>query len=115
MSAEILRRAAALMRERAGAATWTLMPWGVDEVGAVWAQEADGQPVPISSRSTDNDAEHIASWHPVVALAVADWLEQTAGDWQLIEDGLLWSSAIAWDATKVRALAVARAYLGDER
>ena len=78
MNAEILRRAAALMRSRAEAATWTSSPWGVDEIGAVWAQEADGQPVPVASRATDQDAEHIASWHPTVALAVADWLDTAA-------------------------------------
>jgi hypothetical protein len=28
----------------------------------------------------DGDAEHIASWHPAVALTVADWLDRTADD-----------------------------------
>ena len=118
MSSELLREAAALMRERAEAATWTDAPWGVDEIGAVWAQEADGQSVPISSRSTDENAEHIASWHPAVALAVADWLTVTA--WW-IEDELHddpaapmdWTSSTGATAERVKAaLKVARTYLG---
>lgn len=74
MSADILRQAAGLMRERAAAATHG--PWGRDEIGDVWMEEADGQPVLVSRRSTDDDAAHIASWHPTVALAVADWLDR---------------------------------------
>lgn len=117
MSAETLRRAAALMRERAEAATQTAAPWGVDEIGGIWGQEADGQPIPIANNATDADAEHIASWHPAVALAVADWLEAkaeqddkgpcdgagTVGVCNLCEH----------DYGHVAALAVARAYLGE--
>ena len=48
----------------------------------------------------DDDAEHIASWHPAVALAVADWLETTARD--------VGTSSLAFHA----AADAARAYLG---
>jgi len=111
VSAALLREAAAKMRERAEAATYTAMPWGVDEIGAVWAQEADGRPVPISSRSTDQNAEHIASWHPAVALAVADWLDDTATANERV--GVMFASVLnGRNALNQKALAVARAYLG---
>lgn len=102
MSAEILRRAAALMRERADWATpgpwhakitddrqWCLVTNGDPEVG-VAAQCAD-----------DDDADHLASWHPDVALAVADWLD---------DEGIHFD---ADDTTHARAIAVARTYLGE--
>lgn len=116
MSADLLRRAATLMRERAEAATFTRSPWGVDEVGAVWAQEADGQHVPISRQSTDRDAEHIASWHPAVALAVAKAMDDVAQAWE-ISDG--WARDLDDDPIRFEDtvdggwLKVARAYLGE--
>ena len=48
------------------------------------------------------NAEHIASWHPAVALAVADWLDADAG---VMERHDL-------DVAISKAYAVARAYLG---
>ncbi|MGZ4518917.1 MAG: hypothetical protein ACXVXP_00295 [Mycobacteriaceae bacterium] len=103
MSAATLRRAAALMRRRANTATLTAAPWAVDEIGAVWALKADGQPLLISSRSTDQDAEHIASWHPAVALAVADLLDLAA------------THQVAFTpVVRPRLLTIARAYLGEE-
>jgi hypothetical protein len=49
------------------------------------------------------DSEHIASWHPAVALAVADWLDYVAD---------------AHDETACPAMSaaeqVARAYLGEQ-
>lgn len=87
MSAEILRKAASLMRERAEAATPG--PW-----------------IPF-----DADADHIASWHPAVALAVADWLDATADDWDR-STAPIPVSDIRLDARA--ALAVARAYLGSD-
>ena len=105
MSAETLRRAASLMRERAEAASPP--PW----VGTVWPKEIPGvysQAIedargldPEIARTLDKpDAEHIASWHPAVTLAVADWLDVTARD--------VGTSTLAFHA----AIAVARAYLG---
>lgn len=89
MSSEVLRQAARLMRERAAEASygdgawcsaylassirnmqrncaWDCpehAPWG----GPDRTEECD-QP-------TRYAGEHIASWHPAVALAVADWLD----------------------------------------
>ena len=58
-----------------------------------------------------NAGTHIASWHPVVALAVADWLEKTADhmDPELALDGG------CPDCEQDGALAVADAYLGSEQ
>lgn len=102
MSADLLRRAAALMRERAEAAT--AGPW----VAAGNVVEGVGT-VTFDKHMLSNDAEHIASWHPAVALAVADWLGRTAD----IEDDN--HDALGWSPLDISAeLAVARAYLGDE-
>lgn len=67
MSAEILRRAAALMRERAEATVSVFSATG-EEVP--WHSEAS-----LEDSWDEEDAAHIASMSPVVALAVADWLD----------------------------------------
>ena len=111
MSAELLREAAALMRQRAEAATEG--PWSLTYISeaAVPSQHAvdrhyvmgcfDGNPKnptgPAAMCEFPADADYIASWHPAVALAVADWLDNAARIWPF--DG-------------PPALAVARAYLG---
>lgn len=116
MSAEVLRRAADLMRERAGRSIPS--PWHVDrrEDGRAWL--CDRRERTISMHGYPSTAEHIASWHPAVALAVADWLDGVAlhlearADEQWIDlDGDL----IAPEDTHAigSALAVARAYLGE--
>ena len=102
----VLRRAAALMRERAEAATPG--PWGADD-GYVHGQ---GLLVAEARGSIANgEAQHIASWHPAVALAVAEWLDATADN----------AGAIGYDgpgqagSPHAAALAVARAYVSGER
>ena len=50
------------------------------------------------------DAEHVASWHPLVALAVADWLDTEA---EIAGRGLPDESGSVYPA-----LRVARIYLG---
>lgn len=69
---ETLRRAAALMRERAEAAS---LPPGI-KGGA---------------------ARHVASWSPAVALAVADWLDNVArhADYFHQPNDRGWSDAVA--------------------
>lgn len=80
MSAEVLRRAAALMRERAEAATPG--PWTCFGDHLVWPSEkgpAANDPIlAMVGPDHDDSSEHIASWHPAVALAVADWLTYVA-------------------------------------
>ena len=107
VSADILRRAAALMRERAEAAT--LGPWaevadgeliGCLAVVAGGADEFNVAPAVIPA-----NADHIASWHPAVALAVADWLTEHAADHEGTFAACPWSDCAA--------LAVARAFLGE--
>lgn len=119
MSAETLRRAAALMRERAEAATPG--PWRVGSEGSEgsrvnprtgdkredsrWIASVNGRVQPEDGRN----AEHIASWHPVVALAVADWLDAVAA---IIEEhGGFFDIEGMGDAS---TLAVARTYLGEQ-
>lgn len=119
MSAEVLRQAAALMRERAEAATTG--PWRVGAEGSEgsrvnprtgdkredsrWIASVNGRVQPEDGRN----AQHIASWHPVVALAVADWLEQQAERHDaLIADG---GRGLRPDG---QAFVVARAYLGSD-
>ena len=112
VSAEVLREASALMRTRAeGASAGPWKRFGMAGVaGADWEivderrVECDGcnEPVALLGCATNADALHIASWHPAVALAVADWLDACA----LVTE-------IAPDRHKGLALAVARAYLGE--
>jgi hypothetical protein len=77
MSAARLREAAALMRSRAEAvrtgADEPDMWFGADEIvdEFMWGDQPQHGDVKA-------DAEHIASWHPVVALAVADLLDMAA-------------------------------------
>ena len=76
MSVELLRRAAAKMRERAercievngGDKVWKI------EDGGIFT---DGGRV-ITTSIDDDDIPHIASWHPDVALAAATALEKYA-------------------------------------
>lgn len=118
MSAEVLRRAAALMRERAEAATpgpWSAMDYddypgdeGVALLGAaatVTSSHMIGYFHVGTQAQMEADGAHAASWHPAAALEVAVWLEVEA-------------AAIGrWDqstpAKTTAALAVARAYLGE--
>lgn len=99
--ADLLRAAGALMRERARKATPG--PWG-DPTNINYGDFGWYVPGCPAGESPDDeqgraDTTHIAGWHPAVALAVADWLDQEA-EWCEQDSG---SSA---------AVAVARAYLG---
>ena len=108
MSADTLRKAAALMRERAQAATpgpWEFRPRrGFESVNenpaTIGFRDTAGYFVMLreGTWATEGDMGYIASWHPAVALAVADWLDNAARLWPY--DGQ-------------PALAVARAYLGE--
>lgn len=107
MSADVLRQAAALMRSRAEAATGVAHHWRVarnSKPGAGFVA-CGGVHIAVTDEALTggpSNAEHIASWHPAVALAVADWLDREA------------------DYADVRgivappALAVATAYLGTD-
>jgi hypothetical protein len=134
---ETLRAAATLMRERTElvpegpwqsrlACVWS----GWDEVVLLDGEDGTG------GADTDKVAAYIASWHPVVALAVADWLDGEAvvlgetepfvemvnavvthgsGVETLLQLGRNADGSIAMHAdTSQAALAVARAYLSGE-
>lgn len=98
--ADLLRRAAALMRERAEAATPG--PWANRRGPGEHVVRTDSG-APLANTGTRADRRHIASWHPVVALTVADWLDTQAYNFDVTPDV---PSANA-------ALIVARAYLGE--
>ena len=143
MTADTLRRAAALMRDRAEAATQG--PWRrVRSGGMVVTDDAESTCNPpkvllVADRTREPNTQHIASWHPAVALAVADWLDSEANRWESANDRHWWISLNHWNehnddapmpeqteahfrATAVEfadgscrhALAVARAYLGEQ-
>jgi hypothetical protein len=109
--AETLRRAARLMRERAEAAT-CVFPWRAEGRDVTATQDYDGfdpdwnMGFTLAACMRQDEAEHIASWHPLVALAVADLL-----------DKLAWLHDVAPEALGVditgRVLKVARAYLSE--
>lgn len=126
MTAELLREAAALMRRRAEAATpgpWESSVWdsglsyralnasvitslmGDSVANADYDGYAEG---PHGAEGAD--AAHIASWHPLVALAVADWLDSAAREHDEAECFAFEPPNGCHEAH--RALAVARAYLG---
>lgn len=132
---EELREAARLMRERAQMATPS--PWresGVD--GNRYAALVADQPHPdrmkgggwqwdegyggclIGESLMATDRAYIASWHPAVALAVADWLDAEATIWDHLD-------ALRIEVSKTKgavisipyssqneALKLARTYLG---
>lgn len=117
MTAETLRRAATLMRERAeGASTspWTTLhskrfgPQAAFSTGLNTVQLSERFETEGGYRGAQN-AEHIASWHPAVALAVADWLEWLADRSESGND----IPAMRGQGLE-QALAVARAFLGEE-
>ncbi len=106
MSAEMLRRAAALMRERARRAERAVGTGG--GWVATWDHSvaaSDGARIADCFGSGLTTA-HIASWHPAVALAVADWLDHAAMSADLNRSPYV-------DDHLSHALAVARAYLGE--
>lgn len=123
MSAEILHRAAALMRERAAAAASG--PWAIDDwkpkgswprIMADSGESLTGKDILVAHAyypgGRGESAEHIASWDPDVALAVADLLDHAAARAESkIEHGG-WPEPV-WSHER-DALAVARAYLGGE-
>lgn len=98
--ADTLREAAQLMRRRAEAATPG--PWMDTADGDAFAgpRLITGTGYGDGDRRAVADAEHIAGWHPAVALAVADWVDASV-------------PYSARGAIRPEALAVARAYLGE--
>lgn len=91
------------MRSRAEAANEG--PWAPETNHSgyhqdIWSELGAGRRFQLGGDFVPPDAEHIASWHPAVALAVADWLDSVAD-----RDGTCRS------VESEPALAVADAYL----
>lgn len=104
--ADTIRRAATVLRERAQAAHWASpSPWAVTDEHVVRCADR----MIVADRSdTDHPAEradlpYIATVHPGVGLALADWLDSAAERWDTIR---------AYEG--IHALAVARTVLGPE-
>lgn len=126
--AETLRRAARLMRERAEAVSQeeeSRGPWQAGTVTAQWAgfkdrgapyaaevgcvQDATDQCLLVTLPHAYMDhamVTYTASWHPLVAAFVADWLDAEAA--------ALWEPPIRTYSAD-HALDVARVYLGEDR
>ena len=120
-SADLLRRAASEMRAKAEAATegpWKCVP---DDAPTTYvypegrvlstAPGMDDQDPSIADMLMHCDAQHIASWHPVVALGVADLLDRAADAW--IPDPHGERETCCCCAHQREAVDIARAYLGE--
>lgn len=126
--AEEIREAARLMRERAEAATgapWHSVSgtWEGETFAAVIGSDGDAEKPDTwlmatgrGGKSQEADAIHAATWHPGVALAVADWLDGQAGDAAdaVPRTGGGWSYRWCDSPAGIEsALKIARAYLGE--
>ena len=121
MSAETLRRAAALIRERAEKArTGDTIPGDFWHHDLTWMSKrfeviATGEGSIIAEGLDRWTAEHIAGFGPAVALAVADWLTEVycaeSGEWV---DGFTATGPVG-SAEMRHALAIAHAYLGEAK
>lgn len=119
--ADLIRRAEALMRQRAEAASpgrWNEMCMGSEGCSVLNdGRLRDRKHVSFSGRkewkADHADAEHIASWGPVPVGAVAHWLEGRARDADCARfDGGMWSLDDCDEPVGVEeAIKVARAYL----
>lgn len=119
--AETLRRAAALMRERAEAASPG--PWscdgksGIDDLhfGHVGLPVLRGPHGPNSYGPSLADTQHMAGMDPPVALALAAWLEYEAERFFNAYDA---SPSVRYIAITPRehnlAMDIANAYLGED-
>lgn len=123
--AETLRRAARLIRERAGGCEPRRWHWeALGEKKYPQRVSSDGNLAIIAECFTDPahrpyEAEHIASWHPLVALVVADLLDERAryyDDLAVTPYGPAGAAFVAGDfgGDADLALRVARIYLGEE-
>jgi len=119
--AEELRAAAELIRDRAEAATpgpWHAFSHSQDwYVGSSFGQvttgvhDEPGSDELVLIERDHADAEHIAGMHPGVALAVADWLDAEAAEYDELDASTQAFLAGDHGGDPDRAIVVARAYL----
>lgn len=101
---DLLRRAATKARETATVASKP--PWHLEEGRqSIYAEDGTYITSPWGDDTPDLDMDHIALWHPGVALAVAEWLDQHAEEHSIYE--------CRWEEWACAALATARALLGE--
>ncbi len=85
MSADLLRRAAAKLRDALNADYLTPAPWdcldGGDRLVHIEPPTGAIEYVVDEPMSNPSNAEYIALMHPPVALALADWLDEAAASW----------------------------------
>lgn len=126
MSAELLRRAASLMRKRAERMPMPVRGYGMS---SQWTTpttmlskvSTHGRVLMESRQNCDPydgvyAADYFASWHPAVALAVARLLDDTAETWEMCDQDAAFRRGvhtIAVGYTREHALNLARAYLGE--
>jgi hypothetical protein len=107
--ADLLRQAATLMRERAQATARPHHPYSDPRMKLV--ETTEDWSAEVENYLGGEMGEHCASWHPSVALAVANLLDFSAATSRILD-------AVGQDPdnrpTHHYALAVARAYLGIE-
>ncbi len=112
--AEVIRRAAKLMRELAEGCEPRRWYWkALGEKRYPQRVSSEGNVSLIAETFIDPahrpyEAEHIASWHPLVTLAVADWLETEAINSDAYAGNGNWLGA-----PSEHALKIARTYLGE--
>jgi hypothetical protein len=80
MTADLLRRAAAKLREHAAATTFGAEGWVVDLKDSEVTTNDGGMMIADTMELAGGrpDASYIALMHPPVALALADWLDDAA-------------------------------------
>jgi hypothetical protein len=105
MSADELRKAAETLRERVA----RLNPWDGSDDYATWAETYDEAAAEKRHGYPHTDHGFIATMHPGVGLALADWLEEV-GAWIDEGVGLLPEGNIGdvWIAMRSHAKTVAR-------
>jgi hypothetical protein len=116
-----LREAAALLRGRAGAASpgrWSHMCLGSEGCqvlndGYLRERKHVARFGRKEWKADHADAEFVASMGPHFALAVADWLEDRASEYEGLQGGYAEFLAGWCGGDEDKALAVARAYLGE--
>jgi hypothetical protein len=118
--AAMIRRTAALMRERA--AEMPPFPWRAEGRDVTVTQDYDGDFDPdwdcafnVAVCRRQDEAEYVASWHPLIVLAIADLLEEIARQYDLppcdSPDGVCNGCERREDFND--AVRLARAYLGE--
>ena len=82
MTADRLRQAARVLRERAEATSWSpeCGGWWRPDDQPPWAAKVAEADIDVAECRFPPNADYIATVHPGVGLALADWLDKTADD-----------------------------------